>query len=332
MLDPRTLDQLEELMLTARRLVDGLFAGEHPSPRHGPGVEFHDYRPFAPGDDPAAIDWRVYGRTDRLYVRRFEHHAELPAVVLLDGSASMDWPDPSPAEARADRKRQATQRAGTNEAVVNKLAHARQLAAALALVLLRQGDPLVVAGWAGRFDHWVELPGAAGELNRLETALQNLGVGPGESEPAPEDDGSESAAQDPATLAAGLHALAGRLNRRSLVIVLSDWLDPPGPLLEAVARLTGAGHEVLALQLLAPAELSLDRLAAGPVRLTDPENGATGRADPRRDADRYRRALDRHLTTLRQGLTSAHSDYVLLPTDQPPIANLRQVLEKRAPQ
>jgi len=311
----RSLDQLDGLMLTARRLVDGLFAGEHPSPRHGPGIEFHDYRPYAPGDDPAAIDWRVYGRTDRLYLRRFEHHAELPVVLLLDASASMDWPtDPSPSS-ESNRTR-------------HKLTHACELAAAVALVLARQGDPFGLTVWNGQQSEHLDAAAGTAQLDRLVPMLEAA-----KPSAAPDSVNSrthEASVDAQAGLAGPFHALAGRLMRRTLVIGLSDWLDPPGPLLEAVARLGQAGHEVLALQLLSPAELDLKRLGQRSRRVRDPETAATRPIVPGRDAARYRAALDTHLATLRRGIIGAHGDYALLPTDHAPIANLRAILVARS--
>jgi uncharacterized protein (DUF58 family) len=308
MLDEAAQDRLGGLMLTAQRLVDGLYAGEHPTPRHGPGVEFHDYRPYAAGDDPAAIDWRVFGRTERYYLRRHEHHGELPTVLVLDRSASMDWP---------------TGEHGAS----HKLTHARQLAAALALLADRQSDPVGLGVWDGaQLAEWAEPARGAQHVHHLGQLLEQ--AQPAAGEPA----SAEAARRDsgPATLGEALHAVAGRLTRRSLVVVISDWLDPPAATLAAVARLAGAGHEVLALQVLSPAELAIERLGAGPTELIDPETADRRDLDPRRAAAAYRAALDEHLATLRQGLATAHGDYALLASDTPATENLRQVLITRA--
>src|SRR5690606_32230713 len=82
---------LEGLIFVAKRLVEGLYAGGHATPQAGPGIEFHDYRSYSPGDDPANIDWKLYGRTDRLYLRRFRWFTDLHAAVMVDYSASMNF-------------------------------------------------------------------------------------------------------------------------------------------------------------------------------------------------------------------------------------------------
>jgi len=91
LLRPRDTARLGDLLLTARRMVDGLYAGRHRSPRRGQSAEFYDFRPYSPGDEPRRVDWKLFGRTDRLYVRRFRHDAELAVHLLLDRSSSTDF-------------------------------------------------------------------------------------------------------------------------------------------------------------------------------------------------------------------------------------------------
>ena len=90
-IDTRTWSALSGLMLTAKRLVDGLYAGGHASRRFGAGLDFHDYRPYTPGDDPGDVDWKLYGRTDRHYLKRYQRQTDLHLYLLVDASASMRY-------------------------------------------------------------------------------------------------------------------------------------------------------------------------------------------------------------------------------------------------
>jgi uncharacterized protein (DUF58 family) len=359
MFDPADLKGAEGLMLAASELVAGLYAGQHPSTAHGPGVEFHDYRPYTAGDDPKTIDWRAYGRTDRFYIRRREHDSELAVMLCLDSSRSMDWP-PGPSHARSAPQptRSAhsdAQPASPEPAPHHKLTHAGRLAAALAMLVTRQGDPVGLAAGAGELDTWLDFGAGPEHLRQLVHQLHAASqpttgaewARPGGSSTPPDPtEGNQPQGHDRSaslSLAALLAALPPRLNRRSLVVVLSDWLDPPDHTLEAAGRLTAAGHELLAVQLLAPGELRFQPEAALPerrppkllsrllrpaaiTRLIDPETAASAAANPTVSAPKYHRALQRHLQTLRQQLHRPGSRYVLLRSDDPPAANLRRLL------
>jgi uncharacterized protein (DUF58 family) len=299
MFESADVNDLGELMLSATRVVDGLYTGEHLTAAPGAGVEFQAYRPYTFGDDPGQIDWRVLARTDRFFVRQHQHHSELPAVLCLDCSASMDWPGPSKAQPRPE---------------AHKLAHAKRLVAAMALLLDRQGDAISLAVGDGVSFDWLEAGRGVGHLRELGRRLEQAeGAHPGQREAS-------------TGLAGMLARVAKQLARRSLVVVVSDWLDEPGAVLAGAGALRAAGHEVLAFQVLSRAELTPDWLGGGSVQLIEPESGR--RAWTRRGD--YQERLAAHLRVLRQGLTGPGGDYALLCTDAPVAANLRQVLTQRA--
>ncbi|XAM00726.1 DUF58 domain-containing protein [Phycisphaeraceae bacterium D3-23] len=221
-----TAPTLDGLMLAARQLVDGLYAGRHASPTRGTGAEFHDYRPYTPGDDLRAIDWKLYGRTDRYYLKRFRQETDLNLHLAVDGSASMAF-------AALDPKR-------GKQPLPTKLDTAKRLAAALALLAVRQGDRagLCVFDTQLRCHH-----PASGSMRQLQTMTADLE--------------QTTPAKGPADLGASLQQLGATLGRRGVVAVVSDLLDEPDGLLRSIDRLRHAGSEVVVFQVLTPDELDL---------------------------------------------------------------------------
>ncbi|MEM9416065.1 MAG: DUF58 domain-containing protein [Planctomycetota bacterium] len=292
---------LDGLMLAARQLVDGLYAGRHASPTRGSGAEFHDYRPYTAGDDLRAIDWKLYGRTDRYYLKRFRKETDLNLHLAVDGSASMAF-------AALDPKRSPSHRP-------SKLDTAKRLAAALALLAVRQGDRagLSVFDAELRCHH-----PASGSLRQLQTMTADLE----QTRPA----------QGPADLGASLQQLGSALRRRGVVAVISDLLDEPEGLLRSIDRLRHAGSEVIVFQTLTPDEIDLGGASAQAYRMTDPERDASAsvQARPPQVARRYAQLIEQHLQHLRRALAARDIDYTLVRTDRPLEATLRRYLLMRS--
>jgi uncharacterized protein (DUF58 family) len=216
-LTPEALAKLGNMELRARAVVEGHYSGQHASAYRGASVEFVDHREYAPGDEPRHIDWRVYGRTDRLYVKQYEAETNLDLHLLVDVSRSMDF----------------------TSGEVTKLRCATFVAAALAYIATNQRDAV------GLFlvDHAVRrnLPPmtSPGHLARLFEVLE--GAGPGED----------------TRLTPALEEIAGRLRRRAIVVLLSDLLDEPEDVLRSLGYFRHRGHDVVVLHLMDPAELKL---------------------------------------------------------------------------
>ncbi|HUG02279.1 MAG TPA: DUF58 domain-containing protein [Longimicrobiales bacterium] len=290
LLAPRELRGLGGLEYVARTVVEGFLTGLHRSPHRGFSVEFAEHRAYQPGDDLRYMDWRMVARTDRYFVKQFEEETNLRAFLLLDASASMGWSsDP--------------------EAIPTKLWYAKQLAAALAFLLLRQGDAVGalsfdeavrdrVAARGGR-KHWLEI----GRL--LERAR-----GTGET-------GAGTALRDAAQM----------LRRRGLVILLSDLLVDAEETRLALRYLRHRGHEVLVFHLLDPGERELP--GVGDARFYDPE---TGEELPVTIADlrsEYRESVAGAIADWRRSLAPHGIDYVLLDTSLPFVHGLREYMRKR---
>lgn len=289
--DPAALASLGHLEVVARWVVDGFLSGLHRSPRKGFSVEFADFRPYQPGDDLRYVDWKIAARSDRWVVKQYEEETNLRATLILDVSASMDWRG-APAAER-----------------LTKRAYAEQLAAALALLLLRQRDAVGLV----RFDDAVRtsVPPRARttQWRRILGAL------------------AERSGGRASNVGAALAQAARLVTRRGMVILLSDLLVDVDIALPALRGLRAAGHDVTVLHVMDPAERSFTM--SGEARFEDPE---TELAVPASGAD-VRAAYDRTVATVidewRAELGAMGARYELVLTDQPYAVPLRRAFDAR---
>jgi uncharacterized protein (DUF58 family) len=216
--DPRVLLQISSLELRARHVVEGFWTGLHRSPYHGFSVEFTEYREYSPGDDPRHLDWRLYARSDRFYVKRFEDETNLRCLMLLDGSRSMEF-------------------AGQSH---TKFDYARTLAATLGYFLTEQRDAVGLARFSKEIDSYLPPRYRAGHWRRLLVALEEPCTG------------------HITELAPPIEQAAERLSRRGLLVLISDLLAPLERVELSLGCLTARGQEVLVFQILDPAELAFD--------------------------------------------------------------------------
>jgi uncharacterized protein (DUF58 family) len=209
-LDPRALAAVTSLRLRARQVVEGTLGGLHRSPHHGSSLEFADHRDYTQGDEIRHIDWKLLGKLDRLYVKRFEHETNLRAYLLLDCSASMAY----------------------GERGMSKLDYARTLLGSLAYLLLEQRDAVGLGLFHDGLDTWVPPRADRAHLQVLLDRLE-----------AVKPQGSGVAAR-------ALSDLAERVPRRGLVLLATDGFEPLPELGRALARLRHRHHEVIFLQVL----------------------------------------------------------------------------------
>lgn len=289
LLAPEEVAQLGGIEVTTEGIVDGFLAGLHRSPRRGFSVEFAEHRPYQPGDDPRYVDWKLLARTDRLYLRQFEEETNLRAMLVVDASASMGW-------------RGAPER-------LTKLEYASRLAAALALVLLRQRDATGLVTFADsvrditpprvRTGHWRAL---AGTLARLTPGTTTA------AEPA-------------------LRQVVAALPRRGVVVFLSDLLLDRTLTLKALRFLRHRGHEVIVLHLADPAELELG--AGEETRFRDPETGQAVTLAPADWSSAYRDTVEGVVRAWGTACRAAGIHYTLVPTDLPFGSALGRALQRR---
>jgi uncharacterized protein (DUF58 family) len=239
LLDPATLARVSGLIVRARMIVEGSITGLHRSPFHGSSVEFAEHREYVPGDDIRHIDWKVFGRSDRFYIKQFEEETNLRVQLVVDASESMNY----------------------GSGAMTKLDYARTLAASLAYLILGQQD----AVGALVFDDKIR---AEAPISQSRSHLQDL-VSVLSQEPG----------KDTTDIGEVLGRVSDRLKRRCLIVLLTDLFDEPDGLLHGLRRLRHAGHDVLVLHVMDPDELEFpftrmtmfEGLEGMPDQLADPE-------------------------------------------------------------
>jgi uncharacterized protein (DUF58 family) len=216
-LDPAVIARLSTMELKARTIVEGFLSGLHRSPYKGFSVEFAEYRQYLPGDDLSTLDWKVYARSDRHYVKKFEEETNLECHLLLDVSASMAYRGGAP---------------------MTKLEYGSVLAASLAFLMHRQRDATGLVAFDDRIVFRLPAGARPGHLHALLLALERL------------QPGTRSDVGRP------LHQLAEALLKRSLVVLISDLLDEPDAVIKGLRHLKSRGTDVVVFQVLDPHELT----------------------------------------------------------------------------
>jgi len=213
--------------LRARLVVEGFITGMHRSPYHGFSVEFAEHRQYMPGDEIRRIDWKLYGKTDRYYIKQYEEETNLKAYLLLDTSASMGFSS------------------GNH---VSKLAYGSYLAAALAYLMIKQQDAVGLGLFDSTLKSYLPPHATRGYLRHVLTALQKVQAA-----------GISGSAR-------ALHQMAERISRRGLIIVISDLLDDPREVMAALKHFRHKKNEVIVMHVLDPLERSFAFREAGMFR------------------------------------------------------------------
>jgi uncharacterized protein (DUF58 family) len=224
--DPAALMRIQNLELRAKVVVEGFLHGLHRSPYHGFSVEFSEYRHYSPGDEPRYLDWKLYARTDRYYVKRFEDETNVRCYLLVDLSRSMAY----------------------GSLAYDKAQYAKTAAATLAFFLARQRDAVGLITFDERIQEYLPARFRPGHLHRLMMALEQAPSGTSTN------------------LASPIEQIAATVRKRGLVVLLSDMLAPLDLLEQNLGYLRSRGHEVVVLQVLDPAEQSLKWDQAAVVR------------------------------------------------------------------
>ena len=281
LLDQDLAERVASLRVRASHAVDGIRSGIHKSPHRGASVIFAEHRDYRPGDDLRMLDWRAFARNDRYTVKHFEQETHLRANLLLDLSASMAF----------DGGRPGTQKA----------AYAATLLAALAWILLGQGDAV------GAFAFDADLRKALPPRNRpdhLDALLSVLAL------PV-----AATRSPVPARLAATLTAIGERVGRRGLVVLASDLLDTDTEALAPLSRLAALGHDVIVLHVLHRDELEFPFKHG--LRFEDAESPDSLEADADAVRSAYRSELDAFLASCKQRCIASGARYTLARSDAP---------------
>ena len=284
-LDPRVLARIDDLELVARFVVEGFISGLHRSPHLGFSTDFAEHRQYMPGDDIRHMDWRLFGRTDRFYLKEYEADTNANFLAILDVSASMGY--------------------GTSG--LTKLEYAKYLAACLAYFSHRQRDR---AGFVSIDSDVVDyVPPSAKHLNQVLHALDRA---------VPRGRGS---------LGVPLLKVSESQHRRSILLILSDLYEPAEKVRDALGPLRDAGHDVVVMHLLDPAELNFTFDAAG--TFEDLESGERIPVVPGRLRTRYTELIHDHLAEVERLLGEGRVDYLMVDTSKPVDDVLFQYLLRR---
>ncbi|MBS82960.1 MAG: DUF58 domain-containing protein [Gammaproteobacteria bacterium] len=213
-----TINKIDNLFLRARLVVEGFIIGMHKSPYHGFSVEFSEHRPYGYGDEIKYIDWKLWGKTDRFYIKQFEEETNLKCHLILDKSSSMGY--------------------GSSD--ITKFEYSKNLVAALIYLMIKQQDAAGLTTFDEKINLTIPPKSKTSHLNLLLKAMHNSKIG-GET--------------DISTL---LHSLAESIHKRGLVILVSDLLDDEEKIIKGLRHFRHKGHEVIIFHIVDPKEKSLD--------------------------------------------------------------------------
>jgi len=306
-LDPAVVSKLSNMHLKARLIVEGYIAGLHRSPYHGFSVEFAEYRQYMQGDNTKNIDWKVYGKTDRSYVKLFEEETNLIGTILLDKSGSMGFPTEEDIRERMSRKQRGKD--GDNVTPVTKLEYASMLAASLAFMMIRQQDAVGLCIFDEAVRTMIPYRSVRKQLFHI---LQNL---------------EEMTPGARTSISPALHEIAERMKRRGLMILISDLMDDPETLLMGLKHFRHRKHEVIVFHILDPREIDLDY--RDEVEFEDLESGRKLRMEPAFLREQYSSDVRGWIDHLNRSCKNHHIDYNLLTTDTPFDQALTAYLGKR---
>lgn len=274
-IDPATLMRIKSLELRARKVMDGMSGGLNRSPYHGFSVEFTEYRQYSPGDDLRYMDWKLFARSDRYYIKQFEDETSLRCHLVVDLSKSMSFGSLS----------------------YTKLDYARTMAATFAYFLTTQRDAAGLVTFDEDVNEFVPARYRSGQFRRLIVALERAAGGTSTSLERP------------------LDQVAQRVNRRGMLVLISDMLAPIDSLQQHLAWLSARGQEVVLFQVLDPAELKFD--FDEPAMFEDLESGRKMYVDPQATRTKYQARLTEHLDAIRETCGRLGIEHELVSTDEP---------------
>lgn len=288
-LDPQTLVRLKGLEFKARLIVEGYVSGMHKSPFHGFSVEFAEHREYVPGDDLRYVDWKVYGKSDRIYLKQYDEETNFTCQLLVDTSESMVYQ--------------------SDQALWSKLDYARHVAAAIAYLIVHQQDAVGLATFDSAIGDLLRPASTAVQLRQLCHLLESR-------QPAGES-----------SMGPIFHDLAERLKQRGVVVIISDFFDDPQSLMMGLKHFRHRRHDVVLLHVIDPAEQ--DFPFVDPTLFKGLENLGEQLTEPRALRTAYQREFDAFLKSLQSCARDLRMDYVLLRTDMPMEVALHEFLSRR---
>lgn len=295
-LQPETISKLRSIELKAKFIVEGFLTGLHKSPYHGFSVEFSEHRQYTPGDEIRHIDWRVYGRTDKFYIKRYEEETNLRGYILLDVSGSMRYTS------------------GTQ--YLPKIEYASYLAAAMCLLMLGQRDGAGLVTFSDKIETFLP-PSVKPSHQRLLLKTFSETASLAQSGTARQTDSGRALSQ-----------IAERIQKRSLIILISDLWDNPEKIITALKFFRHRHNEVIVFHLIDPEEQRFNFSADA--EMVDMETGSRILTSPLQIREAYEKAFNALSEHYKQTLTDNLIDYNLIDTSRPFDLALFAYLKKRS--
>lgn len=274
-LDPKILSKISGMELRARTVVEGFIYGLHRSPYRGFSVEFAEYREYTPGDDIRFIDWKVFARSDRYYLKEFEEETNLSCNILLDCSASMGYASDG----------------------ISKMEYSSYLAASLGYLIFQQRDGVGLMTFDNEIRQLIPARNKRGHMLSILRYLEKI------------DHGTRT------ELSLPLHKIAESINKKGLIILISDLLDDPESVLEGLRHLRFKGHDLIVFHIMDDTELNFPFKNA--TRFIGMEGESEFMAIPTMVRDTYMKRLNEHIAAFKKGCGRMQIDYHLLNTSQP---------------
>ena len=286
-IDPATLMHLKSLEMRAKHVVEGFMTGLNRSPYHGFSVEFTEYRQYTQGDDLRHLDWKLFARSDRYYIKRFEDETNLRCLLLLDDSRSMNF----------------------GSRGYSKSEYARTLAATLGYFLNTQRDAVGLAKFSSEIDDFIPPRYRVGHLRRILVSLEREAIGTSTH------------------LSKPLEQIAERLNKRGVLVLISDLLAPLETLELSLGALAARGQEVIVFHVLDPEELHFEFTA--PEMFEDLESQDQLYVDPAAIRTEYLKRFGKHLEAVEAICARLGLTYHRMPTDSPLELALPEIVRVR---
>lgn len=291
-LHPQTLARLATMDLRAKSIVEGVMSGMHRSPHHGFSVEFAQHRPYVAGDDVRHLDWKVFGRTDKLHLKQYQQETALDLIVMVDSSGSMGYGSRSFESASGQGRRTSPD----GRAYWSKFDHATAVAAAISYITLQQGDRVGVAVFADGVRTMLARSSQRGMWRQVVGALSGHPV------------------DAPTDLGRSLDQTLARLTNRCLIALVSDLFEDPERIRAALARVRHRGHDLICFQVLDRAETEFDFSDSAPFEGLEGEGRV--RVDPRSLRQAYLEALGEHQRAIQKLMLGFGFDHQRISTHE----------------
>jgi uncharacterized protein (DUF58 family) len=315
---PSVIARLTNMELKAKQVVEGFMAGLHKSPYHGFSVEFAEHRQYMPGDDLKHLDWKVFARTNRYYIKQFEEETNLKSYILMDISKSMTYnsktEDTNGINAKSIFRK--FKKSGSQETIkektekISKIEYASYLAASLAYLMVLQKDAVSLTTYDTKIRKFI--PPHSTKTN-LKLILKEL---------------SAIKAKYETGTAASLNEIAEKIKRKGLVIIISDFFDKQSEVINALKHFRYNKNEVIIFQVLDPVELSF--LEGNPMTIVDMETREEMYSQPFAVQKSYKEAMKEFIDKYKTECRKNNIDYVLLTTETSFDTSLLRYLNKRS--